>query len=164
MSRARRILLLATRLCAVAILVGCVCLSILPRFTIASAAGVNSCCAGESARHCSVSIRRVRKAPKPEPMCGLKQAQSNEDSVTVIADDNEAPSNGQNAFANPDRCRDCPTCGLGSKQRTRDKSFTPTQQPIRQDSNVALILDAYPNSLRPQPQFKLISPRGPPLS
>jgi len=162
MTHARRILLLAMRLCVVAGLVACVCLSVLPRFAISIAAG--SCCVGKSAAHCSVSLRKARKAPKPEPMCGLKTTPSNEDNVAVIADENEDTSNPQTVFTRPDHCRDCPTCSLASKQRARDKSFSPIQQPIRQDSILALLLEAYPDLFRPHPQFKLINPRGPPLS
>jgi len=161
MTRARRILLLATRLCVVAVLVASVCLSLLPRF--ANAAGLNSCCVGKSASHCSVSLRKLRRAPKPEPMCGLKPIPSNNEEVTVTADDGEQTSN-QTAVTNPNTCRDCPTCSLASKQRTRDKSFIQVQQPIKRESNLALLLDASPNSFRPRARFKLISPRGPPLS
>jgi len=161
MTRARRILLLATRLCVVAVLVASVCLSLLPRF--ANAAGLNSCCVGKSASHCSVSRRKLRRAPKPEPMCGLKPIPSSNEEVTVIADDGEQTSN-QTAVTNPNTCRDCPTCSLASKQRTRDKSFIQVPQPIKRESNLALVLDASPNSFRPRARFKLISPRGPPLS
>ena len=156
MTRARRILLLATRVCVVAVLAASVCLALLPRFAIAAA--LNSCCVGKSASHCSLSIRKQRRIPKPEPMCGLKLSPSNNE-VTVIAEDGE-----QTAVTNPNTCRDCPTCSLGSKLRTRDKSFIQVPQPIRQESNVALLLDASPNSFRPRARFKLISPRGPPLS
>jgi len=161
MTRARRILLLATRVCVVAVLAASVCLALLPRFVIAAA--LNSCCVGKSASHCSLSIRKQRRIPKPEPMCGLKTSPSSNEEVTVIADDGEQTSN-QTAVTNPNNCRDCPTCSLGAKQRTRDKSFIQVQQPIKQESNLALLLDASPNSFRPRAQFKLISPRGPPLS
>ena len=161
-SHARRILLLAIRLCVVAVLVACVCLSLVPRFAISSASA--SCCVGKSAGHCSVSLRKARKAPKPEPMCGLKPTPSSEDNITVVADENEDTSNPQTAFTSPDHCRECPTCSLVSKQRTRDKSFIPIQQPIRQDSNLALLFEAHHDSFRPRLQFKLISSRGPPLS
>ena len=161
MTRARRILLLATRVCVVAVLAASVCLALLPRFVIAAA--LNSCCVGKSASHCSLSIRKQRRIPKPEPMCGLKTSPSSNEEVTVIADDVEQTSN-QTAVTNPNTCRDCPTCSLGSKLRTRDKSFIQVPQPIRQESNVALLLDASPNSFRPRARFKLISPRGPPLS
>ena len=161
MTRARRILLLATRLCAVAVLAASVCLSLLPRFAIA--AGLNSCCVGKSESHWCVSLRKRRKVPKPEPMCGLKPSPSSNDEVTVIADDAEQTSN-QPAVTNPNACRDCPTCSLGSKPRTRYKTIIPVQQPIRQESNVALLPGSSPNSFRPQSQLKPISPRGPPLS
>ena len=161
MRRARRLLLLATRLCVVAVLVASVCLSLLPRLAIAAAS--NSCCVGKSASHCSVSLRKRRRVPKPEPMCGLKPSPSSNEEATVIADDGEQTSN-QTAVTNPNTCRDCPTCSLGSKQRTRDKSFIPAQQSIKQESNLATVLDASPNSFRPRAQFKLTSPRGPPLS
>ena len=161
MMRARRMLLLATRLCVVAVLAASVCLSLLPRFAIAAV--LNSCCIGKSASHCSVSLRKVRKAPKPEQMCGLKPSPSSNEEVSVIADDGGQTSK-QTAVTNPNTCRDCPTCSLGSKQRTRDKSFIQVQQPIRDDSNVVQLLDVLPNSFRPRPQFKLTSPRGPPLS
>jgi len=160
MTRARRIFLLPTRLCVVAVLVASVCLSLLPRFAIAAA--LNSCCVGKSTSHWCVSLHKRRRVPKPEPMCGLKLSPSNND-VTVIAEDGEQTSN-QTAVTNPNTCRDCPTCSLGSKLRTRDKSFIQVPQPIRQESNVALLLDASPNSFRPRARFKLISPRGPPLS
>jgi len=161
MARARRILLLATRLCVVAVLAASMCLSLLPRF--ANAAGLNSCCVGKSASHCSVSLRKRRRAPKPEPMCGLKPSPSSNEEATIIADDGEETSN-QTAVTNPNACRDCPTCSLGSKPRTRYKTIIPVQQRIRQESNVALLPGSSPNSFRPQSQFKPISPRGPPLS
>jgi len=161
MTRARRILLLATRLCVVVVLAASVCLSLLPRFAIA--AGLNSCCLGKSASHCSVSLRNRRSAAKPEPMCGLKPSPSSNEEVTVIADDGDETSN-QTAVTNLNTCRDCPTCSLGSKQRTRDKSFIQVQRPIRDDSKVAQLLDVLPNSFKPRPQFKLTGPRGPPLS
>jgi|GEM_PF-3258264 len=160
LTRACRILLLATRLCVVAVLVACVCLSLLPRF--ANGASLNSCCVGKSASHCSVSLRKLRRALKPEPMCGLKPSPSSNEEVTVIADDNEQTSN-QTAVTHPTTCRDCPSCSLASKQRTRYKSFIQVQQPIKQESNLALLLGASPNSFRPRARFKLISPRGPPL-
>jgi hypothetical protein len=161
-NRGRRILLFAIRVCVVAILAVCVCLSLVPRSMIASAMGTNECCLGKSAGHCAISLRKKRAAQKPEPMCGLKLSPSNNE-VTVIAEDGEQTSN-QTAVTNPNTCRDCPTCSLGSKLRTRDKSFIQVPQPIRQESNVALLLDASPNSFRPRARFKLISPRGPPLS
>ena len=161
MTRARRILLLATRLCVVAVLAASVCLSLLPRLAIAAV--LNSCCVGKSASHCSVSLRKVRKAPKPEPMCGLKPTPSSNEEVTVIADDGEQTSN-QTAVTNPNSCGDCPTCSLGSKQLSRDKSFIQVQQPIRDDSKVTQLCDVLPISFRLRAQFKLTSPRGPPLS
>ena len=161
MTRARRFLLLATRVCIVAVLAASVCLSFLPRFAIAAA--LNSCCVGKPASHCSLSIRKPRRASKQEPMCGLKPGPSSNEEVTVIADDAEQTSN-QTAVTNPNTCGDCPTCSLGSKQRTRDKSFIQIQQPIKQEPNLALFLDATINSFRPRAHFKLISPRGPPLS
>jgi len=160
-TRARRILLLAIRLCVVAVLVASVCLSVLPRFAIAAA--LNSCCIGKSASHWCVSVRKQRRVPKPEPMCGLKPSPSSNEEVSVVADDSEQTSN-QTSVTNPNTCGDCPSCSLGSKQRTRDKSFIQVQQPIRQELNFALLLDASPNSFRPRARFKLISPRGPPLS
>ena len=123
----RRILLFATRLCVVAMLVGCVCLSLVPRSTIASAFGSTDCCLGKSAGHCPISLRKKRPAPKPEPMCGIKSAADN---VTVIANENEDPPESK-AVTHPDPCNDCPRCTLGSKQRVRDKSFITTQQAIR---------------------------------
>jgi hypothetical protein len=161
MARARRILLLATRLCVVAVLAASMCLSLLPRF--ANAAGLISCCVGKSASHCSVSLRKLRRAPKPEPMCGLKPSPSSNEEATIIADDGEETAN-QTVVTNSNTCRDCPTCSLVLKQRTRDKSFIQVQQPIKQESNLALLLDSSPNSFRPRARFKLISPRGPPLS
>jgi hypothetical protein len=161
MTRALRSLLLATRLCVVAVLVASVCLSLLPRF--ANAAVLNSCCVNRSASHCNVSIRKRRRVPKPEPMCGLKPSPSSNEEVTINADDSDQTSN-HPAVTNPNTCRDCPTCSLGATQRTRDKSFIQLQRPSRDDLKVSQLLHVFPDFFRPRPQFKLTSPRGPPLS
>jgi hypothetical protein len=159
--RGRTILLLAPRLCVVTMLVACLCLSLLPRSAIVSASGLNSCCQGQSAGHCTISLRKIRRAPKPEPMCGAKSSESG-GGVTIIAEDNQTPSQSQTAIARPDPCNYCPTCTLGSKQGTRDKSFLPTQQPVRTVLNSDHLQKVCVDTLRSLNQFKPVNPRGPP--
>src|SRR5689334_25275653 len=105
----RRILLFAIRFCVIAMLVGCVCLSLIPRATIALAFGVNGCCVGNSAGHCTIAIGKKRAIPDAEPMCGGKSRAKDNSSVTTN-DPEDQP--GSNAFKRPNSCNDCPTCTL----------------------------------------------------
>ena len=159
--RGRQVLALAIRLCVVAMLVLCVFVSILPRSVVASAFGVNDCCFGKSAGHCVISLRKKRQQPKPEPMCGAKSSAA-DDTVTILADENTKQS-GSPAAARPDPCSDCPSCALGSKQRTRDKSFAATQPAIIPVPNSLQTRNALAEKLETVKSVTHISPRGPPV-
>jgi len=137
-------------------------LSLLPRAAIVGAAGVNSCCKGQSAGHCTISLRKIRR-PKPEQMCGAKSSENGE-GVTLIAEEDEASSQSQTAIARPATCHDCPGCTLAYKRSTRDKSFLPTQQTLG-----TVFKSHHPEKVcratfRSLSQFKPIKPRGPPVT
>jgi hypothetical protein len=156
-NRGRRILLFAMHLCVIAMLVGCVCLSVVPRSTIAAAFGVNECCLGKSAGHCSISLRKKRPLPKPEPMCGAKSP----DTAAATASENEDQSDSK-SIKRPDSCKDCPSCTLGSKQRSRDKSIVTSQQAIKAITNSHAAPKVEPSTIERLSPVRQITPRGPP--
>jgi len=161
-NRSRRILLFAIRVCVVAILAACVCLSLMPRSLIASAMGTNDCCVGKSAGHCTISLRKQRRTPKPEPMCGLKRSPQDDD-ATILARDGANESE-YRRVKHSDPCNDCPSCTLGLKKRSRDKSFVTSVQAIGPVTNSEHPPEIDFQKVRSLTPIHHIRPRGPPLS
>jgi hypothetical protein len=150
-----------------ALLVTCLLPSLVPSALVVSAFGgasTMSCCTGKAAGHCSLALK-VRRQPKPEPMCGAKSAPI-DDGITVVADeadDSSSPSTAIRSIAN--QCTgDCSSCAVrNSKQLQRHKTTVVTQELPSLATNLRAY-DATSCILNSHAELDPFSPRGPPNS
>ncbi len=150
-------------------------------FRIANAAldkaNTMPCCVGK-AGHCDSGIAAKKvPPPKSEPMCGLKDAQLENDGITIVAEPvTESPhSHSQTAESNSSQPRaesnslgqpchmDCSSCAASAtRQQKRERSIV---QPNRQQTSSVTTPSFYEEKVllfSSKDNSEQASPRGPP--
>ena len=125
-----------------------------------------ACCEGKVAGHCDSGLKAKKPEPKPEPICGLKNAAIS-DEITVVAEtttDNNPSHDAVTHSSISKPCHaDCCASGSWSKQSKRERG------PVRVIARESHASTPKPvvETLKPVAESKHalenIIPRGPPV-
>jgi hypothetical protein len=146
---------------------------------IASAWANNSntmpCCVGKTAGHCESGIAAKKiTQPDPEPMCGLDNAQTADDEITIVAEPSHTDSH-HDSKASPSQpafeplsvsqpCQmECGACAAtSSRQQKRERAILQAAShqtsPLTPHSRFEIL----PFSFSSNEDWEQTSPRGPP--
>ena len=148
---------------------------------IASAWANNSntmpCCVGKTAGHCESGIAAKKVSePDPEPMCGLDNAQTADDDITIVAE----PSHNESHHASESSpsqtaveplsvsqsCQmECGACAAtSSRQQKRERAIVQAISHQTLPLTLHSRFEILPFSFSSNEDWEQTSPRGPPAS
>lgn len=146
---------------------------------IASAWANNSnrmpCCVGKTAGHCEPGIAAKKVSePDPEPMCGLDNAQTADDEITIVAEPSHTDSH-HASEASPSQpaveplsisqpCQmECGACaGTSSRQQKRERAIVQATSHQTSPPTLPSRFEILPFSFSSNEDWEQTSPRGPP--
>ncbi len=152
---------------------------LVPISSASNKAAAMACCVGKDAAHCDSGIPAKKvPPPKSEPMCGLDNAEMEDDGITIVAKPVQTDSHHSlsqtadtdtsqtvaesNSLSQP--CNmDCVACAAGAtRQQKRERSFIPPT--AFEDSSLPLIARGEDQTLlfSTGDYWEQINPRGPP--
>jgi hypothetical protein len=154
---------LARRIVAVIITLSFITL-IVPVSIVSAATAPMSCCNGRSG-HCDSGLRAPKPAPKPEPMCGLKNVPVNDDTITVVAEDSDnVPSQPAVTHGSVGRpCHtDCCASVTSSKQSKRERGSVRSSNSHSVPASLTVRHDTVRAFHESKHKIEHTVPRGPP--
>lgn len=132
------------------------------------------CCVGKTAGHCESGIAaKTIPQPDPEPMCGLDNAPTADDEITIVAEPSHTESDHASEFS-PSQpaveplpvsqpCQmECGACATTSsrQQKTSVEAISHQISPLTLHSRFEIL----PFSFSSNEDWEQTSPRGPPVS
>ena len=155
--------------------------TLVPISSASSDKGVMACCVGKAAGHCDSGIPAIKPPPPPpEPMCGLDNAEIENDDITVVAEPShneshdsplsqaaettESTSHAAESTSVSKPCQmECGACtASASRQQRRERGI---QQPATYHNSSLVTHSRFeyqPSSFLSNRDWKKTSPRGPP--
>ena len=168
--RRRRI---ASQLIAMAIAMSFIA-TLLP-IAVASATNTMACCIGKDAGHCESGIAAEKvPEPEPEPMCGLDNAQTADDEITIVAEPSHTDSHhalkvspsqpAVESLSVSQPCQmECGACAAtSSRQQKRERAIVEAISHQAPPLTLHSRLQSLPFSFSSNEDWEQTSPRGPP--